>query len=451
MNTRGGYKDRYNFWSLLGFALPNIIMMLMLSAYSIVDGIFVSHYVGTNGISAINIFQPVYNIIMAVAIMLGTGGSAIIARKLGEGDKQDAMEDFSMLTLVGAIVGVVIAVAGCLTAGPVFRALGAGDTLFPYCYPYGTIIYAFAPAFILQTMFQTFFVTAGKPGIGLMATVGAGVANVVLDYLFIVPFNMGIGGAALATGIGFCIPTVVGIVYFSVNKKSALRFTKPKFDKVVLSKSCSNGSSEMVSNLAVAITTFLFNMMFLKYYGEDGVAAISIAFYFQFVYSAVYFGYSGGVAPLISYNYGRDNRQQLKSIFRTSMIFLSVMGVLTYAVSMLTADKVIRWFAAEGSTVFNLTSEGFVFFSISFLLMGYNIFASSMFTAFSDGKISALLSFSRTFFFLVGCILILPLILGGQGIWMAVPAAEALGLVVSVICLWKKRKIYHYTRAFRGR
>lgn len=444
MENNRGYKDKYNFWSLLSFALPNIIMMLLLSAYTIVDGIFVSHYVGTNGLSAINIFQPIYNIILAIAIMLGTGGSAIIARKLGEDERKDAMENFSMLTLVGVIVGVFIAAIGCLTAGPVFRALGARGALFPYCYPYGMIIYAFAPAFILQTMFQTFFVTAGKPGIGLLATVGAGVANVVLDYIFIVPLNMGISGAALATGIGFCIPAVIGTIYFFVNRRSELHFIRPKFDLRVLKKSCSNGSSEMVSNLAVAITTFLFNMMFLKYYGEDGVAAISIALYFQFIYSAVYFGYSGGVAPLISYNYGRDDRQQLKSIFRTSMIFFAAMGILTYAVSMLTSRQVIQWFAKEGSVVFDLTIRGFVFFSISFLLMGYNIFASSMFTAYSDGKVSALLSFSRTFFFLVGSILLLPLIFGGDGIWMAVPVAEGMGLAVTAVYLWKKRKIYHY-------
>ena len=435
---------KFTFSSLLFFALPNIIMMIFLSLYTIVDGIFVSVYAGTTALSAVNMIYPTICIQMALGIMLATGGSAIIARKLGEKKEKEARGNFSFIILISLLLGIIIALLGNLFIDEIVIALGSSKAQYDMCKTYGAILFLFAPAFFLQTAFQIFFVVAGKPGLGLFATIGAGIANMLMDYYFIGVLHMGIGGAAIATGIGYCIPAFVGLYFFGILKKSNLYFCKPIWDIKMLLQTCTNGSSEMVTNLATAITTFLFNYSFMKFYGEDGVASITIVLYFQFVFSAIYLGYSLGVAPVISYKYGAGDRPQLKSIYKNSLIFLTVSSIFSYIISLIVLEPALGVFTDKSTKLFQITKDGFPIFATSFLFMGFSIFASAMFTAFSDGKVSAIISMARTFLFLAGSILLLPLLIGQLGLWIAVPLAEIAGVIFSVIFLSTKKKKYHY-------
>lgn len=424
------------------FALPNMVMMIFLSLYTIVDGIFVSRFAGTTALSAVNIVYPIMCIELGISIMFASGGSAVVAKRLGEGNKQKACEDFSFIAVLSVVTGVLIAVFTILFLDEIVLALGASRLQFELCKRYAGILAVFAPVYFLQNLFQTFFVTAARPGFGLAAMTLAGVANMGLDYVFVGVFGWGIAGAAYATAIGYCIPAVLGILFFCRPRNRGLRFVKPKADWKMFGKSCANGSSEMVTNLANAITTFLFNYVFMKYYGEDGVAAISIILYFQFVFSALFFGYAQGVAPIISFKYGAGEQGQLRDIVRSSFLFTAAGSVGSYIVSMLVIKWALGIFTESGTNVYKISLEGFSVFAVSFLFIGISIFASALFTAFSDGKTSAVISFSRTFLFLAAAILILPALLGKTGVWLAVPIAEALGLVVTVFYLVRKRSYY---------
>lgn len=439
-------SKHFTFGSLVVFAIPNVVMMICLSMYTIVDGMFVSRILGTIALSAVNMVYPAICLEMSIAIMIATGGSAIISKKLGEGKEDEARRDFSFLVLVEIIIGLLFAIIGTLFTKQIVRLLGASDLQLQMCIDYARFIFAFAPAFFLQTAFQTFFVTAGKPTLGLIVTLSAGVANILLDYVFMSPLSMGIKGAAIATGIGYCIPVLVGISYFLFTKKNVLRFVKPKFSGYVLLHSCTNGSSEMVTNLANAITTFLFNYTFMKFYGEDGVAAITIVLYFQYIFTALYFGYSNGVAPIISYKYGSKDEKQLQSIFRYSLMILAISMILSNLLVHLTLHQVITIFTPASNNVYTIIVKGFLYYSISFIFMEIGIFASALFTAFSDGKISAIISFARTFVFTMGAILILPLILDAFGAWIAVSVAEILGAIVAIVFLFLKRHKYGYVK-----
>lgn len=434
----------FSFGSLVWFALPNVIMMVTLSMYIIVDGIFIARFLGTTALSAANMVYPAISFEMAAAIMIATGGSAIIARKLGEDKAEEARNNFSFFVAVECMTGIIVAIIGNVFLTDIITFLGASEAQFELCTTYARIIFSFAPAFFLQTAFQTFFVTAGKPTLGLLVTLLAGVANIVLDYIFMGPLQMGIAGAAIATGIGYCIPALAGILFFFTTKKTALHFVKPSFNWQVLIHSCGNGSSEMVTNLANAMTTFLFNYMFLRYYGEDGVASITIILYFQYIFTALYFGYSNGIAPIISFKYGAGEKQQLKRIFRNSVLFLGGSAVVSNVLIRLALGKLVTVFTPAASNVYQITLQGFAWYSMAFWLMGIGIFASALFTAFSDGKISAVISFARTFLFIVGAILILPVIFGETGLWLAVPVAEALGAVIAILFLVRKKGKYCY-------
>ncbi|WP_295580178.1 MATE family efflux transporter [uncultured Oscillibacter sp.] len=430
--------------SLLRFALPNIAMMVFLSLYTIVDGMFISRYVGTLALSAINMSYPLNSLEMAVGIMLATGGSAIIARKQGEGRGQEAREDFTCIVAASLAVGGAFAVLGNLFLSPILHLLGTSAVQWPYCEGYTRILLGFAPAFFLQTAFQSLFVTAGRPGLGLGTTVAGGLVNVVLDWLFMGPMGMGVEGAAVATVLGYCVPAVAGAVFFFRGRNSSLRFVAFRPRWRMLAQACGNGSSEMVSNVANAVTTFLFNMIFLAYWGEDGVASITIAMYFQFVFTAVFFGFSLGVAPVISYQYGAQNTEQLRKIVRICLGFVAAASLGAWLVSRLVIGPSLALFTEPDSGVYAVTIQGFPIYALSFLLMGTNIFASALFTAFSDGAVSAVISVTRTFLFLVGMLLVLPRVLGETGIWLAVPAAELLGLAVSAGFLLWGRKKYEY-------
>lgn len=435
-------KD-FKFFSLLRFALPTMVMMIFMSLYSIVDGIFISRLLGTNALSAANIVYPVISIVFAVGIMLSTGGSALIAKKLGEGKEREAREDFSFLTLVSFLFGIAILLIGNIFIEPIVRALGSTDALLPYCVDYLSVSLLLAPAAMLQMMFQTFFVTAGKPLIGLMLTISGGVANMILDYLFMGPFNMGISGAALATGIGELIPAVIGLFYFLFTRHS-LYLTKPVVRFQVLKESCFNGSSEMVTNLSTAVVTYLFNITMLKFLGEPGVAAITIVLYGQFLFNALYMGFSMGVAPVISYNHGSQNLPLLKRIFKICIGFISISSILITIMALVSSPVIVEIFTPIGSATYDIAKTGFFLFSINYIFAGINIYSSSMFTAFSDGKVSALISFVRTFVLIVLNILLLPYLIGVNGVWLAVPAAEFMTLFLSVYLFYKKRDVYHY-------
>lgn len=435
---------KFGFASLVRFALPNMIMMIFLSLYTIVDGIFISRYVGTLALSAVNMVYPVNCLEMAVGIMLATGGSAVIARKLGEGREEEARQDFTFLVVVSTVIGILFAVFGNLFMDGILHLLGTSESQYAYAKLYTQILVSFAPAFFLQTAFQVLFVTAGKPVLGLFVTVCGGLANMVLDYLFVAVLPFGLAGAAYATAAGYLIPAVTGILYFALQRKGTLYLVRFRPDYQMLGKACFNGSSEMVTNIANAVTTFLFNMLFMHYYGEDGVAAITIVLYFQFVFAAVFFGFSMGVSPVISYKYGARDNEQLQKIVRYCMVFTIVCSVGTYLLSVVSIESALGVFTERGNNVFLITMEGFGIYALSFLLMGVSIFASSMFTAFSDGVVSAIISFARTFVFLAGMLLLLPLWMGKSGIWISVPVAEAMGIVIALWFLVRKRKRYGY-------
>lgn len=429
---------------LLRFTLPTIVMMVFNSVYTMADGGFVSRFIGTNALSAVNIVYPALNFIFAAGIMLATGGSAVAAKQMGEGAAHKAKQSFTMIVVCGTVLGVVTALAGVFFTDPIVRLLGANQDIYIYGAEYTFYLSLFVPFAMLQVLFQYFFVTAGKPQFGLITTVLAGVTNIVLDYVFLGPLHMGIKGAAIATGIGFMIPAVFGLFYFSANRKGVLCFVKPVFRIRTLAKVCANGSSEMVSNLSVALTTFLFNLMMIRYLGADGVAAITIVLYAQFLFTAVFFGYTSGAAPLFSYNYGAENTKRLKSLFRLSLYFIAVCSAAAYVLSLLFSGAVVGVFAPPGSRVFDLASQGMDLFAVGFLFMGFNIFASGLFTALSNGKISALLSFLRTFVFILAAVFLLSNLFGVTGIWLSIPAAEFLALLVSLWYVIRKKKVYQY-------
>ena len=398
-------KD-FNFRSLLKFAFPSIIMMIFMSLYSIVDGFFIAQYVDSMALSAANIVYPAVSILLAVGIMFGTGGSAVVAAKIGQEEQEEANRNFSALTLTTLIIGILGAVLGNLFCRQICSLLGATPVLMDYGTAYLRTILFFAPVCLLQALFQSFFVTAGCPGLGLSLTMSAGITNMLLDYLFVVPLHLGVAGAALATGLGQCIPAVA--------------------------TSCFNGSSEMVSNLSAAVVTYLFNMLMLKFEGEIGVAAITAILYGQFLFVALYLGYSIGVAPVFSFNYGSRNKQRLIRLYRISIRFVVVSSVIIALVAAFGSPVISAVFMQKGTYGFELTRHGGYLFSIAYLFCGTNIVASGIFTALSDGKTSALISFLRTFVFIVLSALLLPLVLGTNGVWLSIPVAEFLTLFISV-------------------
>ena len=413
----------YGFGSLLKFALPSIIMMIFMSLYTVVDGFFVARFVGADALSAVNIAYPMISVELAVGVMLATGGSAVVARRMGEGDEKAAREGFALLLAAGLIAGVLFTVLGLTLAEPMSRLLGASPALLGYCTDYLRILMAFAPAYILHLMFQSFFVVAGRPGLGLWLTVAAGLANMVLDYVFIVPLGMGIAGAALATAIGYCIPALGGLWFFFRNR-SGLRFIRPRWDFTVLLKSCANGASEMVTNLASSIITVIFNLILMAWIGTDGVAAITVIMYAQFLMVAFFMGFSIGVAPVFGFHYGAGNHQYLLRIRDHCIRFVLGASAVVCVVSFLSSGLIAVIFAPEGSLTAQLVNRGMRLFSLSFLFAGYNIFASALFTALSDGRTSALISFARTFFFILVGIWLMTTLLGLDGLWLSIPFAE---------------------------
>ena len=437
-------SDHFSYGRLIRFTLPSIVMMIFTSIYSVVDGLFVSNFVGKTPFAAINLIMPILIILGALGFMIGTGGSAIVAKTLGEGDPVRANRYFSMLVYTTVVGGAVLAAAGELSLPIVSELLGAEGAMLQDCILYGRIILAALPAFMLQNVFQSFMITAEKSRLGLAVTVAAGLTNMVLDFVFIVPLGWGLAGAAIATAISQVIGGAVPIVYFARKNDSLLRLTKAKFEGRILLRTCTNGSSELMSNISASIVTMLYNFQLMRLAGEDGIAAYGVVMYVNFVFSAIFIGYSIGAAPVIGYHYGAQNHAELKNLSRRSLVLVVISGVAMTVLAELLAQPLTHVFVGYDAGLYALTVRGFMLYSISFLVSGVNIFGSAFFTALNNGLVSAAISFLRTLVFQVAVVLLLPLLLGIDGIWLAIVAAELLALAVTLVFFIVKRKQYHY-------
>lgn len=437
-------SDHFTYKRLLRFVLPSVMIIICTSVYGIVDGFFVSNYVGKTPFAAVNLIMPLLMGLGTVGFMIGTGGSAIVSKTMGEGKGDLANQYFSMLVWVALGLGAVLSVLVFILIRPIAAAFGAEGQLLEDCVIYGRILLCAMPAFILQFVFQSFFITAEKPGLNLRIQLAAGVANGILDYLFIVVFSWGLAGAALATAAGQVVGGIVPILYFVRKNDSRLRLAKARFEKGILAKTLINGSSEMVTNLSVSIVSILYNLKLMEAAGEDGVAAYGIIMYVNIIFMAVFLGYAIGSAPVVGFHYGAGNHGELRNMFRKSLLLMAGSGMVMFGIAELTAVPLVMIFAGYDEGLLALTVHGFRLYSLSFIMMGVNVWASAFFTALGNGVVSAAISFCRTLVFQVIVIFILPLILGIDGIWLGVGAAELLALGVSVAFLVGERKRYHY-------
>ena len=437
-------SEHFDYKKLLRFTLPSIIMMIFTSIYSVVDGFFVSNFVGKTPFAAVNFIMPVLMILGAFGFMFGTGGSALISKTMGEGDKEKAKQLFSLFIYVSAVCGIIIAVLGIILMRPVASMLGASGEMLDNCVRYGRIILIALPAYMLQFEFQSFFVTAERPHLGLVVTIAAGLTNMVLDALLVAVFSLGLVGAAAATAISQCVGGIIPFIYFLCPNSSTLRLTWTKFDGRALMKACTNGASELMSNISMSIVGILYNMQLIKYAGENGVAAYGVLMYVNFIFLAAFIGYSVGTAPIIGYNYGSGNHGELRNLLKRSLWIIGIFSVVMVVAAEGLARPLATMFVGYDQELFGMTLRGFMIYSFSFLFSGIAIFGSSFFTALNDGLVSALISFLRTLVFQVAAVLIFPLIWGLDGIWISIVAAELMAVAVTIIFLLTKRKKYHY-------
>ena len=439
-------SDHFTYSRLIRFTLPSIGMMIFTSIYGVVDGFFVSNFAGKTPFAAVNLIWPFLMILSTVGFMFGAGGSAIVAKLFGEGDKEKANQCFSLFVCVAFGIGVILAAISIALIVPISRLLGADGELLENCVIYGRMILLALPFNILQFMFQNFFVTAEKPQIGLAVTVSSGVTNMVLDAVLVIllPQAYKLVGAAVATAMSQVVGGLVPVIYFVRKNSSILRIGKIVFDGKALLKAITNGSSEFMSNVAMNLVGILYNIQLIKYAGEDGIAAYGVMMYVSFVFSAAFIGYSIGTSPIVSYQYGAQNHDELKGLLRKSVILTGVCALCMVAAAEVLAVPLSKIFVGYDAELMELTVSGFRIFAISFPFMGYAIFASGFFTALNDGLTSALISFLRTLVFQVGAVMLLPLVWGINGVWSSVIVAEFMAVVFSGIFLIFKRKKYHY-------
>lgn len=437
-------SEHFNFKKLLHFTFPSIIMLIFTSIYGVVDGFFVSNYAGKEPFTAVNFIMPVLMLLGCFGFMFGTGGGALISKTMGEGKSEKAKSTFSLIVYTSIICGIVLSVLGFLLIEPVASMLGAQGQLLTDSVTYAQIILIAIPVYILQYEFQCLFVTAGKPSLGLYVTIAAGLTNMILDALFVAVFKWGLEGAAAATAISQFVGGLVPLIYFSCPNSSLLRLGKTHFDGKALLKTCTNGASELMSNISMSIVSMLYNAQLLKYAGEDGVAAYGVLMYVSLVFQAVYIGYSVGTAPIISYNYGAQNHTELKSLLKKSLISISIFAVIMFAASLALSKPLSYIFVGYDKELLNLTVRAFSIFSFSFLFSGYAIIGSSFFTALNNGLISALISFMRTLVFQIAAVLIFPLIWQVDGIWLSIVAAEVMSVIVTILFLKANKKKYQY-------
>lgn len=418
-------------------------MMTFLSVYSVVDGLFVSNFVGSDAVAAINYIFPVFMVFGSIGFMLGAGGSALVSKTLGEGDKEKANEYFSMLVYVTAGIGVVIALAGQFAVPEIAKLFGAEGVIYDYCVLYGRVLLSAQPFFILQNIFQSFFVTAEKPRLGLIVTAVAGGINIILDAVFVAGFKWGLAGAAAATVAGQVFGGVFPLVYFLRRNNSLLKLGKTRIHFKELLKSCTNGSSEFLSNVSSAVVIILYNYQVSKLVGDDGVAAYGAIGYVMMIFFSIFMGYAVGCAPLIAFNFGAKNNEELRNLFKKSLIIMAVSGLLMTGLSEALASPIIMLFGFDGE-LFEMTLRGFRIYSVAFMITGFSVFGSSLFTALNNGLVSAVISFLRTLVFQIAAVMVCPVFMGLDGVWSATCFAEILALAVTVICIFICRKKYYY-------
>ncbi len=437
-------SDHFTYEKLLRFVLPSVIMMIFTSVYGVVDGIFVSNFAGKTPFAAINLIMPYVMLFGSFGFLIGTGGTALISKTLGMGDRKKANEVFSLLVWTSVLGGVALTAVSLLLLRPAAVRLGAAGQMLEDCVLYGSIVLPATTAYVLQFAFQSFCVAAEKSNLSLITTVVSGVCNILLDALFVAGFRWGLAGAAAATAISQMVGAVLPLVYFARPNKSLLRLCRCAFDGKALLRTLTNGSSELMTNISLSIVGMLYNIQLMEYAGEDGVAAYGVIMYVNLFFLSIFIGYAIGSAPLIGFNYGADNRRELKNLFRKSLVILGTSALAMTGSAILLARPLAAVFVGYDQVLLEMTVRGFILYALSFLFSGFNIFSSSMFTALNNGLVSAGLSFLRTLVFQVGAVLLLPLLLMLDGIWLSVAAAELAALAVTILCFIKYRKRYHY-------
>lgn len=437
-------SEHFTYKKLLRFTLPSVIMMVFSSIYGVVDGFFVSNFVGKTQFASVNFIFPFLMILGSAGFMFGTGGSALVAKTLGEGKKEEARNIFSLIVYVSVGIGCIISILGIIFIRPAAAFLGAEGEMLDYCVTYGRIYLLSMPALILQYEFQSFFITAEKPHMGLAVIICSGVANMVLDALFTAVFEWGIAGASAATAISQCIGGFAPLIYFACRSTGDLRLTKAHFEGKALLRTCTNGSSELMSNLSMSLVSVLYNIQLNKYAGEDGIAAYGVLMYVSMIFIAIFIGFSVGTAPIISYNYGAQNLFELKNLLRKSLIIIGIVSIFMLAFAEFLAQPLSGIFVGYDKELYILTLRGFFIYSFSFLFSGIAIYGSSLFTALNNGIVSALISFLRTLLFQTAAVLILPLFLKMDGIWLSVVAAETVAAAVTAVFIIAMRKKYGY-------
>ena len=437
-------NDHFTYKKLFKAVIPSVAMMVFISIYSIVDGLFVSNFVGTTAFAGLNLIYPVLMIVGAIGFMIGTGGSALVSKTLGEGNKEKANKYFSMFIWMTFILGIIVSSILIIFTPNIAILLGAEGEMIDYCVTYGRICLAFQTSFIVQNAFQAFFVTAEKPHLGLILSIISGCTNIVLDFLFIVIFEMGIAGAALATGISQTIGAVVPIFYFVLKKDLIIKLGKPYFELIPMLKGCANGLSELFTNISASIVSIIYNYQLMSLAGENGIASYGVILYAQFIFLAVYFGYSMGTAPIFGFNYGAKNTFELKNLFKKSLKVIGCSAIVLVLTSELLARPISMFFVGYDKVLLDMTIRGFRIFAISFLICGFNIFSSAFFTALNNGLVSLLLSIGRTFIFQIIAVLLLPYYFGLDGIWLSIIMSELLALFVTIFFFILMRKRYQY-------
>ncbi len=439
-------SDHFTYGKLIRFTIPSIAMMIFTSIYGVVDGFFVSNFAGKTPFSAVNLIMPFLMILATVGFMFGTGGTAIVAKTFGEGDKEKANEYFSLFIYVAFALGIVFAILGIAFIRPISALLGAEGELLEDCVVYARVILIALPFYVLQLLFQSFFPAAEKPQLGLAVTVLSGVTNMVLDAVLVIllPQEYKLVGAAIATAMSQFVGGVIPLIYFFRKNSSILRLGKTKFDGRAILKACTNGSSEFMSNVSMSVVGMLYNIQLLKYAGENGVAAYGVMMYVSMIFSAAFIGYSIGVAPVISYHNGAQNYKESKGLFRQSLIIIGIFGISMVLAAEITALPLSKIFVGYDAELLSLTVSGYRIFAVSFIFMGFAIFSSGFFTALNDGLTSALISFLRTLVFQTAAVMLLPLLWGIDGVWISIVVAEAMAVVISAVFLGIRQKDYHY-------
>lgn len=437
-------SDHFTYRRLIRFVLPSVAMMILTSIYGVVDGLFVSNFVGKTPFAAVNLVIPFTMILGAFGFMLGTGGTALVAKTLGEGRQEEANRIFSMLIYFALGLGVLLTIFGIAVLKGIVIKMGADDAMLRHCMIYGRIVLLGIPFYMLQNMFQNFLIAAEKPQLGLIVTIAAGVTNMVLDALFIAVLGWGVAGAAAATALGQCVGGLVPFVYFARKNSSKLSLVKTRLMGGALFHACTNGSSELVSNVSMSLVGMLYNLQLMKFAGENGVAAYGVIMYVNFIFIAIFLGYAYGSAPIVAFNYGARRTEELQNVLKKSLKLILGTGISLFLIATVFAGVLSGLFVGYDAELYRLTVRGFHLYAISFLLCGFNIYGSSFFTALNNGVVSAAISFLRTVVFEVAAILILPVFFGVDGIWCAITVAELASILITIGAFSALRRRYQY-------